>query len=75
MNLHHRTGSLFIILMFLEHVFILDLESERSSFGFFEVLLSIHVNQLIIFNLLLVVLSLVDDLILMVEDRVAYFER
>jgi hypothetical protein len=71
MDLNHRAKTLLFVLVLLEHVFVFDFKCERSIFGFFKVLFSVHINLLVILNILLVVLLLVHYLVLVVEDRVA----
>jgi hypothetical protein len=73
-DLHHGTESLIVVLMLYKHVLILNFESVWGLFRLFQIFLCIHRDCLVIGDVFLEMLTLVNDDVLVVKDRVAYFD-
>lgn len=74
-NLYHGAGGLLFVLVLLQHVFVLDFQSEGGCLWLVKVLSVVNSNSLVVTEGFLEMGSLVNDRVLIVDDRVAYFDR
>lgn len=74
-NLYHGAGGLLFVLVLLQHVFVLDFQSEGGCLRLVKVLSVVNSNSLVVTEGFLEMGSLVNDRVLIVDDRVAYFDR